>query len=141
MKITENQIEEIAELMECGDTVYFHKITGEIESHPDLDSPYIELEFWQEIIDKTNNDIENYITFYPNASGDQFKLMSKFAELVRDNNLQQRLFNSLSMKHPFRNYKDVIDRSNHRDKWFKFKKEAYIEMVKDQLELNSDDDE
>ncbi|MEM6525950.1 MAG: hypothetical protein AAF693_19280 [Bacteroidota bacterium] len=47
MNPTEEQIKEIAELLDCGELCFFHKPTGTIEYHPDPNDFYLDLEPWQ----------------------------------------------------------------------------------------------
>ena len=63
MTLTEEHIAEIAELLDCGMTCFYHRPTGTIESHPDPGDLYFEPEFWQDLIDKIENDRDNYDRF------------------------------------------------------------------------------
>jgi hypothetical protein len=48
--------------------------------------------------------------------------------------LQEKLFNALNRKHPFREFKFVIDNSGeYRNAWFDFKNKQYFEWVENQL--------
>lgn len=66
MQPTDKHIAEIAGWLECGMICYFHRPTGTIEELPDIDDPYLEDEHRQdvqEIIDKIEKDLDNYIRF------------------------------------------------------------------------------
>jgi hypothetical protein len=46
------------------------------------------------------------------------------------------LFTALSKKHPFRNFRNIIDNSGeYRQVWFEFKEKKYIEYVKRQIHV------
>ena len=62
--------------------------------------------------------------------------MADFAENVDSIKLRESLINALNKKHPFQNFKWIIDNSGpYRQKWFDFKNQRLIEWVKDQLEI------
>lgn len=138
LKLTEAQIIEIAGEIEASMICNYHIKTGKLEIHPDPDDIDFEPEFWQEVIDKVENDASNYINFYPMDSRQDFNVMVKFAEAATDVNFQQRLFDSLDRKSPFRKFKDAVDDSDYRQDWFDFKKIANIEYVKEQLQREID---
>ena len=69
-------------------------------------------------------------------SHESFDVMAEFAESVDSRELRDSLINALNNKHPFRNFKWVVDNSGlYRQKWFDFKNQRLIEWVKDQLEV------
>jgi Uncharacterised protein family (UPF0158) len=67
-------------------------------------------------------------------SRDSFMVMEDLSEKVNDIVLQEKLFNALNRKHPFREFKFVIDNSGeYRNAWFDFKNKRYFEWVENQL--------
>jgi Uncharacterised protein family (UPF0158) len=71
-------------------------------------------------------------------SRDSFSVMEDFANQVNDARLQEKLFNALNRKHPFREFKFVIDNSGeYRNAWFDFKNKRYFEWVENQLQAHS----
>lgn len=135
MVITEKQIIEIAELLDCGMMCFYHRPTGTIESHPDLEDPYFDPESWQDTIDKIENDWDNYDKFEKMDSNQGFLMMENFAYSLTDNNFRNRILDRLSKRKPFQNFKIFIDSSDYRQNWFEFKKNAYIDFVKQQIEI------
>lgn len=133
MKLTDEHISEIAELLDCGMVCFYHRPTGTIESYPDPDDPYFEPEFWQDTIDKIENDLKNYSKFEKMDSREGFQVMENFAYSLDDKNLSERILHRLAKPKPFRNFKNLIDYSDYRQQWFDFKKETYIEFVKRQI--------
>jgi hypothetical protein len=136
MSLTEEHIAEIAEELESGMICFYHRPTGEIVSHPDPDDPYFEAELWQETLDKIEEDRDNYQQFEKMDSRQEFRLMEDFADSLTDSRFQDSIFERLSKPKPFQNFKNLIDSSNYRQAWFDFKKQAYIDFVKRQLETN-----
>lgn len=66
--------------------------------------------------------------------------MASFADSVDDTRLQDKHINALNRSKPFRNFKWQIDNSgDYQQQWFDFKKIRYIQLVKDQIELNNED--
>lgn len=133
MTLTDKHIVEIAELLDCGMICYFHRPSGTIESHSDPYDPYFDPEPWQDIIDKIEDDIDNYDRFEKMDSNQGFLVMENFAHSMADNVFKEKIFDRLSKRKPFQNFKILIDSSNYRQDWFDFKKKAYIEFVKRQI--------
>ena len=137
MKITDKQIEEIAEELECGMVCFYHRPTGTIESYPDFDDPFFEAEPWQDIIDKIENDAENYDRFEKMDSTEGFQVMENFAYSLTDINFRDQILDRLEKRKPFRNFKFLVESSNYRQDWFDFRKQANIEFVKQQIKMNN----
>jgi len=133
MNPTEEPIKEIAELLDCGQLCFFHEPTGTIEHYPDPDNPYVELEEWQETLDKIDADWGNYQRFEKMDSNQAFRVMEDFANTITDENFRTQLFEQLSQRKPFSRFKWAIDNSEHRQNWFDFKERAYINWVREQL--------
>ncbi|MBU0475842.1 MAG: UPF0158 family protein [Bacteroidetes bacterium] len=142
MKLTDEQIKEIAEELDCGMVVYVHKETKEIKTILDFDSHVdADEELWEEDSNEIEENIDMYFQFSPMDSRASFKIMELFTENVEDEELKKKLELGLSLSKPFRNFKDILDFENeYRDKWFKYKSEKYIEYVKELLTfLNGED--
>ena len=133
MMPTEKDIEEIAELIDCGMVCCFHKETGAIEDYPDPNDIYFDPEPWQEIIDKIDADFDSYYRFERMTSRQGFQVMEDFALSLGDDNFQKRLIYLLSQRKPFSKFKLAIDNSSYRQDWFDFKKQANIAWVRKQL--------
>ena len=70
-------------------------------------------------------------------SHESFDLMTDFTETVDNDNLRDSLINALNRKHPFRNFKWIIDNSgSYRQQWFDYKNQRLIQWVKDQLDAS-----
>ncbi len=63
--------------------------------------------------------------------------MEEFTKTVKDRGLQMRLIQAFQKKKPFAHFKNIIDNSTYRQKWFDFKDEAYIEFAKEWIEENA----
>ena len=136
IKLTEQQIEEIASDLDCGLRCYYNKRTGEIKTILDFDSWMgADEELWEEDQKEVDENREDYLEFEGMSSHEAFKLMADFAESIDNSKLREKLVNALNRSKPFRNFKWQIDNSGEfRQVWFDFKKKRYIEWVKDQLE-------
>ncbi|MEB2776567.1 UPF0158 family protein [Algoriphagus sp. D3-2-R+10] len=113
---------------------FFHIPTGTIESHPDPQDPYFDPEPWEDLIEKIESDWGNYMRFEKMDSNEGFKVMENFAYSMTDSYFREKLLDELSRRKPFQNFKFTIDTSEYRQDWFDFKKKAYIDFVKKQLE-------
>lgn len=135
--MSNKNIEEIAELLDSGMTCFYHHPTGIIEYHPDLTDPYFDPESWAGVIDKIKSDRVNYKLFEKMDSHEGYRLMEEFTNTLGDNDFRNRILIGLSRKNPFRNFKNLIDRSDYRQDWFDFKSKAYKDYVKRLMEINN----
>ncbi len=138
-------IKEIAEFIDAGMVCFFNPATMEFEQEvPDLEGDP-ELfedttgEKWEDCYKHEN--WEHCLRFEQPASRQSFKIMERFAGTVHDAQLQQQLYNALDRRRPFANFKDIIDGSDYREKWFAFKQSQMEEIVWDEMqyELPSSD--
>lgn len=136
IKLTKQQIKEIAEELDCGMKCYYNKKTKEIKLLPDFDSYYgADEEPWAEELKKLEENWTDYIEIECMNSQESFLVMENFANFIENSTLREKLINSLNRSKPFRNFKWIIDNSgDYRQQWFEFKNQKYIEFVKDQLE-------
>jgi outer membrane cobalamin receptor len=136
VKITKDQIKEIAEQLDCGNRCYINKETGDIKATPDFDNGYADEELWADVLKEFEENWEKYIQIEKMESHESFDLMADFADSVDSKELRDSLIKALNKKYPFRNFKWVVDNSGpYRQKWFDFKNQRLIEWVKDQLEV------
>ena len=135
LTITKEKIKEIADLLDCGMKCFFNKKDGEIEYFPDSGShEYMDPDQWEEIIEKIDENFDDYIPFIPMESRDSFRVMEDFIKEVEDKEFHKRLIWALNRRSPFRNFKDEIDyNGDYRERWFAFKLEKNIAWVKEQL--------
>ena len=135
MKLTEKQIEEIADDLESGMKCYYNLKSGIIKVIPDFEGGFDD-ENWEEETKELDENESDYFEFENVNSHDSFSIMVDFAESVADVSLQDKLMKTLNRSRPFRNFKWEIDNSGaYRQKWFSFKTKRYIEWVKKQIEI------
>lgn len=141
MKLTEKQIEEIADNLDSGMRCFYNLKTGEIKTILNFDS-WIEAdeEPWEEESKEIDENLGDYFEFEGFESRDSFRIMADFAESIEDSRLQNKLINALNRPKPFQNFKWQIDNSGaYRQQWFDFKKMRYFEWIKEQIDLNKED--
>jgi outer membrane cobalamin receptor len=139
ISLTKDQIKEIAEQLDCGMRCYIDKETGAIQTTPDFDNWYTDDELWTNVLNELEENWDKYVEIERMESHNSFDLMADFAESVDSRELRDSLINALNKKHPFRNFKWVVDNSGkYRQKWFDFKNQRLIEWVEKKLdEINS----
>lgn len=135
-KFPDRLIKEIAEQIDMGMICFLNPDTLELESA--MGESYIYgdgEEFNQEIYDKVNK-WEKCIRIDPLESYDSFKIMERFIEycIPDKDRLKERLWNAISGRKPFRQFKFLIDNSQYRQNWFDFKQEELEKAVRAQLE-------
>jgi uncharacterized protein YktA (UPF0223 family) len=137
-KITEKQLKELAEHLSCRETCYLNKKTGEILSipqdilddlHPylDEDSPVMkELRLIKE-------QPENYLVFEPMRSNESYRVMVDFLDEIPPGELYDRIVDALEKNRPFRQFKDIVEGSAYRKRWFAFLHEKNVEYARSML--------
>lgn len=140
IKLTEEQIREIADNLETGMRCYYNTKTGELKTIINTENWLdADMEPWEDDIEEIEENWDDFIEFDNLESHESFEIMEKFAENIDDVRLQEKLFHALNKSKPFRNFKWVVDNSGeYREQWFDFKKQWYIRVVKNQiLRLNN----
>jgi len=134
MKLSQKQVNSIAQSLDMGMVCYVHKETGELKELPTQEMlDYGDAELWEEDIKKVEENIYKYAKIEPMMSSDGYRIMEDFADQVRDRRLQKRLIERLNGRSPFANFKNAIDNSDARDDWFKFKQKGYEAWVRREL--------
>lgn len=145
MKLTEEQIKDIAEELDCGMRCFYNLKTGEIKTILNFDNWLgADEEPWEDEIKEIEENWMDLFEFEEMDSRESFSVMADFAESIENAQLREKLINALNRPKPYRNFKWVIDNSGeYRQQWFDYKKSRYIEWVKDQIELynNRQDEE
>jgi len=139
MKLTDQQIKEIADNLDSGMRCFYNKQTGIIKTVLNFDSWIgADEEPWEEELKEIDENWSYYFEFEGMTSRESFNLMADFAESIDNSRLQDRLINALNKPKPFQNFKWQIDNSGeYRQQWFDYKKMHYIELVKGQIDNNN----
>jgi hypothetical protein len=137
MALTNDQIKEIAEQLDCGFRCFIHKQSKELLFIPDtLKNPEMDMDAWTDENDKLEANFFDYYEIEQLESHDSFQIMEDFVDTLDDSSkLKETLYSALSKPKPFRNFKSEIDYSGeYRQKWFDFKKQWLMDWVKKGLE-------
>jgi hypothetical protein len=134
--LNEKQISEIADSLDAGMNCYFNIKSGVIKTIIDFDSWIgADEEPWKKDIKEIEENFEEYIAFDRMNTNQSFELMADFADSLDNENIRRKLVTALNKSKPFRNFKWAIDNSGeYQNQWFEFKKNRYIEFVKEQIE-------
>ena len=137
IKLTDDQLSDIAQELEMGMECYVHKVTGELKSFPE---EMIDEEEWEDVMDEIDNDAGNYIEIEKMDSNHSYKVMERFIDTVEDKQLADRLYNAINRSKPFHNFRYELDyMDEYLKKWYAFKSLAMTEWVKEQLIPRIDD--
>lgn len=95
-------------------------------------------DLYQEVYDKVAG-WEHSIRIEPLESWESFQIMERFIEIcIPDNDMiKVRLWNAISKRKPFQNFKFIIDNSEYRQCWFDFKQSQMELFVQNQLLLGA----
>ena len=155
-KITEEQIREIAEMIDASPYIcYFNSETGEYvlmmndyllsehgiswddeeDSEPEDNCPEWQKEMYTEVkadMEKINSwGWSKTIQIEKPESHESFRFMEEFAnEVIPEGKLKQDFWKALSRSHPFRNFNAIVHNCKYREDWFAFKQNAMEEYVR-----------
>jgi hypothetical protein len=136
--MTDYQIAELADYLDCGLRCFVHMESNVFVTKPDsTNDPLSDSELWDDANEEIENNFDSYVEIEKMDSNESFRLMQNFIETIEDERLRDKLGLALSRPKPFRNFKFEVDNSGpYRQKWFDFKKQQLITWVKDQLTVN-----
>ncbi len=124
----------MAEHLLCGNLCFLNTITGDFEYHPsEMDFFPDEENPWQEVIDKLENNWDDYIRIEPMNSNQSYAVMESFAEQLEDDGFRKKLVAALSRPKPFRNFNYLIHELDFRQEWFDFRQKRNVEWVREQI--------
>ncbi len=137
LQVDSQQINEVAGELDAGCRAFYHKPTGQLVFI--LDSSKFPIIDWEaedlETLAKIETDPQTYIEIEAMRSGDAYRVMVDFVEQLTNQRLQEKLLRALDKPKPFREFKYVIDNSGiHREEWFAFKNQQYVDWVRRQLD-------
>lgn len=113
--------------------LFYNKETGDFDYHSDfMDFA----DFESEDFELEDFDEDCWIAAPSQIDLDEYDIMVNFAETVADLHARELLCVSLEGKGAFRRFKDTLHRVGLTDEWYKFKREAFIELAKDWCEEN-----
>ena len=131
INLTDRQIYDITQDLDCGMNCFVHKVTGEVKSFPE---EMIDEEEWEDEMDEIDKDAGNYIQIEKMDSNHSYRVMERFIDTVEDKQLADRLLNAINRSKPFHNFRYELDYSEEfLKKWYAFKSQAMIEWVREQL--------
>ena len=133
MKIQTEQIRSISQDLQCGLKIFVNKETYEIKSIIDPDNLYSEPEFWEEELEKIENEWTDLAVIKKMESWEAFRTMENFVDEIENEKFKQDLMKILNRKSPFANFKAEIESSQYRQRWFNFRDNIYEEFVTNQL--------
>lgn len=140
-KYPKELIKSIAEGIDMGMICFLNKETLEVERV--LGEGYNAFEdddfkdFYQEVYDKVDS-WDSFIRIEPPQSHHSFKIMEDFIEtcIPDDDSVKKRLWDAISKRKPFQNFKFIIDNSRYRQCWFDFKQSQLEQFVLEQLQFS-----
>jgi len=142
MKLSDEQVNDIAQSLDCGFNCYIHRETHEVITIPSESRIYAEMDEWKDDIRKVEKVPGQYLLIEPLMSNQSFRMMAAFAENVDDDKVRRALVGALNDRKPFANFKFQIDNSGpYRQKWFDFKNQWLMDYVREELEIVDNDGE
>lgn len=95
-------------------------------------------EWQQEVIEKAGEVLYNddYVCLPSKFEIHEYSIMERFCYSVEDEDLSDRLLNSIRGRGAFRYFKDTIHEYGIADDWYAYRHEALKEIARDWLETN-----
>lgn len=140
-RLNQEQIRDIAQEIDCGQTCYFNKKNGKTISIPNFedDVSYYKRMFKDELQEVKRN-AGDILEIHPPNSRESFRIMRNFIAQLDNKRLAAQLSYALENRKPFRAFNALIDDSGpYRQQWFDFKEEQLIELVKMYLDESEDE--
>lgn len=136
LKYPEETIKSIAEQIGMGMICFLNTDTMEVESvlGNSYDTYGDNEDFCREVYDKVDS-WSRFARVEPPESRQSFQMMEDFIEsCIPDNDMvKNQLWDAISRRKPFRNFKSIIDNSPYRQSWFDFRQLQLEEFVREQL--------
>ena len=130
MKLSEKEIKQLAEELDCGLEIHINLDDNTIKAlpsqedienngmHDDWANDIAEVESWK-----------NSITLEPLESWENYKFMEDFIETLSDHQMQAKLEIALGKRRPFAHFKAIVENSEYRQLWFEYHNERYLQAI------------
>lgn len=137
LKVPQEVIRQMAEEIDMGmvcflntDTMEYRSIMGRSYEYCGDGTEEINREICKEV-----DTWEHWAKIEPLESWDSFRIMENFIEncIPEKDGIKSRLWDALSKRKPFQNFKFIIDNSKYRQKWFDFKQSQLEQHVREEL--------
>jgi Uncharacterised protein family (UPF0158) len=134
--VSQKEIQEIAEQLDCGFNCFLNIKTNKLLFFPDEDNGFSDTKFWKEEKKELKKDFENFKEIDKPDTRNLFEMMESFVENeINDENFKNELFFILKANKPFRNFKFKIDNSEYRENWFAYKAKWVQEYVQAEVDF------
>lgn len=127
-------------------TSYLNKKTGEVVTITDQEfsaaednEPVEQFPEWEHENIKTAKDIletNDYISLPSKFDIHEYDIMERFCLSITDEEIRDRMYNSIKGSGAFRRFKDNIHRYNIAEEWYKYRDEAIKRMAIEWCEEN-----
>lgn len=134
MKLNAIDINKIAQEIEAGMKVFINKKTLEFRSVLDWDDMN-EPGFWIKEERKIKKEWSDFIVINKMEVHESFQIMVDFTDEIEDQRLKEDIIKILKRKSPFANFKMEIESSNHRQKWFDFRRKKHEDYIRNELDF------
>jgi len=133
--LTEEMVKEISGSLQTGTNCYLHKKIGKIIEHmegADFDPAWDEEGSYTQDLQDLEDSPDDYVMLSPMSSSQAYNVMEDFANSLEIGTLKVKLLNALNQKHPFQNFKRLVESSDARQNWFDFWNAAYADYVREE---------
>ena len=110
---------------------YYNVITGEIESIPDSDNDYADMDEFEEIYEEIDTS-GDYVRLPSQYDLHEYGIMEDFA----DDRDDEELSRALHGRKPFRSFKDTAKSQGTVDEYYAFRTSAYTDIAREWCEEN-----
>jgi hypothetical protein len=133
MKLSEEQINDISEDLKLGFTVYINKDTGEMRSIYEIRNLSAVSDLWEDELARIKKNWTNYFEIRGIEPWEVFEIMEDFIQEIVTSEDKSDLYEALKDKRSFAKFRTLVEGSDYKQRWLKFRKSRYILYVKDKL--------
>ena len=134
VRFTDETLNNIAGELECGLVCCYHIGTGEIETYPDgLDPDLSEnYEDWEDVLNKIDTNINDYIRFDVPADHESFCFMSDFIEQIPDRGTRTKFLRAIEKPKPFRHFKGLLHyHPQLKQEWYQYRRLRLLDYTRE----------
>jgi hypothetical protein len=149
-KVNIHSVAEDIEILPNEWAAYFNKETGEVESISEealvafedglTEEEYMgdgNFEFDMKIAEEIKQENSKFIELPSKFEINEYKIMESFIHTIENNDIRGTLSISIKGSGAFRRFKDNIDRYGITESWYKYKSNAYEDVVRDWANANN----
>lgn len=138
LSLTEKEVDHITTQLLKGMVCFYQVDKKKIHQMPD-DEDYFNYDLTEDeedILDEIEEDPDNFAEFTKMEPAQEHQMMQDFIDRkIKEKNLAEDLVNVLSKPKASTGFKFLIEESKYKTEWLEYRKDKYIDWVKEQVDI------